>query len=72
MFKKSLKKDLILCLVVLAAIPIANMLWSFDNHRFHVHSMEIELIVAIAFFAILIIKRLVTGAYRNEPKNKDE
>lgn len=71
MFKKSLKKDLILMLIVLAIIPIGNMLWSFDNHRFHVHSMEIELIVAIVLFAVLIIKRLVTGAYKNEPKNRD-
>lgn len=72
MFKKSPKKDFVTMLVLVLIVVLANLAFNMAGHRWHPTLFTLEIGIVLVFMLGLIIKRAVTGAYKNKTKEKDE
>lgn len=59
-------------LVLVFIIVLINIAANIAGHRWHTTMFVTEIGVVLVVMLGIIIKRAVTGAYKNEPKEKDD
>ncbi|MDD5823727.1 MAG: hypothetical protein PUD55_04865 [Firmicutes bacterium] len=71
MFKKSPKKDLITMLVLVFLVVVGNLAWNMAGHLWPTTLFTIEIAAVVVLMLLLILKRSITGAYKNKPAEED-